>query len=272
LYFIADWTDWWNLYRIDLTSHNWQVEVIFPINSECCSPQWQTGNSSYAFSNDGKLIFGINQNCSWKLLLLDLNNWTPINLERVLDAFQATNNMGSDGNSKDHSDKLPESEQQDTHIFIPSNIREIIEDLPAADASATILQQGLGSLEYVNCQQNQAIYLSATPTNTALISKIDLGLKNAAVEVFYRPASHLTIPDKLIARPEHFRFPSKNNNHAYGIFYPPTNPEYEAPENTLPPLLVNNWTFSGPCWMLCRWLMSIRSRRFTLARTRQLSR
>jgi dipeptidyl aminopeptidase/acylaminoacyl peptidase len=55
-------------------------------------------------------------------------------------------------------------------------------------------------------------------------------------------ASEFPMAVSLISKPEHLSFPRVHGEHlegkAHAIFYPPQNPDYQAPSGTLPPLIV----------------------------------
>ncbi|GIX07567.1 MAG: hypothetical protein KatS3mg115_1970 [Candidatus Poribacteria bacterium] len=70
----------------------------------------------------------------------------------------------------------------------------------------------------------------------------------------YRPASSRwevlrrsreNVPDRrYLSVPEPIAYPTTEGETAYGLYYPPTNPEYRAPTGELPPLIVT--THGGP--------------------------
>jgi len=67
LYFVADRTGWWNLYR-------WrsdQVERLFPMDAEFGKPPWVFGVASYGFESAQRIICSYNQGGSWYLASLD---------------------------------------------------------------------------------------------------------------------------------------------------------------------------------------------------------
>ena len=53
-----------------------------------------------------------------------------------------------------------------------------------------------------------------------------------------RTSSTLTIPPQYISQPQAIEFPTANTLTAHGLYYPPQNPNYTAPPEELPPLLV----------------------------------
>jgi dipeptidyl aminopeptidase/acylaminoacyl peptidase len=52
------------------------------------------------------------------------------------------------------------------------------------------------------------------------------------------------VDEPVISQPEALTFPTSNSAEAHAFFYPPTNPEFQAPERELPPLVV--WSHGGP--------------------------
>ena len=52
LHFISDATGWWNLYRWE----GERGEPLFPMESEFSGPQWNFGQSSYGFEDDGTIL------------------------------------------------------------------------------------------------------------------------------------------------------------------------------------------------------------------------
>jgi len=76
LYFVAEYTGWWNLYR-------WQdgkAEALHPMEAEFGEPQWVFGMSTYAFVSGSKIICSYFQNgvCSLASLHTNTKKFTPI--------------------------------------------------------------------------------------------------------------------------------------------------------------------------------------------------
>lgn len=95
LYFLADWSNWWNLYRIDAealkTSANLNAAVaVTQLEAELCGPQWQVGQRSYDFGVDGSLLFGYSHNCRWTLASLDVATGS---LRRLGENFASLENI-----------------------------------------------------------------------------------------------------------------------------------------------------------------------------------
>jgi dipeptidyl aminopeptidase/acylaminoacyl peptidase len=55
-----------------------------------------------------------------------------------------------------------------------------------------------------------------------------------------RSASEEPVDPAYVSRPRPIEFPTGEDEVAYGFFYPPTNPEFEAPAGELPPLIVES--------------------------------
>jgi dipeptidyl aminopeptidase/acylaminoacyl peptidase len=55
-----------------------------------------------------------------------------------------------------------------------------------------------------------------------------------------RSASEEPVDPAYVSRPRPVEFPTGDGEVAYGFYYPPTNPEFEAPEGELPPLIVES--------------------------------
>jgi dipeptidyl aminopeptidase/acylaminoacyl peptidase len=55
-----------------------------------------------------------------------------------------------------------------------------------------------------------------------------------------RASSEEPVDPRYVSRPRPVEFPTGNGETAYGFYYPPTNPEFEAPEGERPPLIVES--------------------------------
>lgn len=77
LLFIADWSQWWNIYRLPVTALNAgptldTTEHLIPLPAECCGPLWQLGVQSYACVDDNTIALSINRDCRWELAVFDI--------------------------------------------------------------------------------------------------------------------------------------------------------------------------------------------------------
>ncbi|MBN1230937.1 MAG: S9 family peptidase [Anaerolineales bacterium] len=85
---------------------------------------------------------------------------------------------------------------------------------------------------------------ASSPTELDAVLLID-PIKNKAHVI--KTKGMIDLDSGYFSMPQPVSFPTGNGEMAYGIFYPPTNPKFEAPEGTLPPLLVKS--HSGPTAM-----------------------
>ncbi len=69
LYFIADYDNWWNLYRLDGKG---DIEQVTQLKAEIGGPAWKLGQHAYAFENENTLIASFNKEGDAGLLRLDL--------------------------------------------------------------------------------------------------------------------------------------------------------------------------------------------------------
>jgi dipeptidyl aminopeptidase/acylaminoacyl peptidase len=82
---------------------------------------------------------------------------------------------------------------------------------------------------------DRAFLLAAGPSDPR--SVIELDLRSGEFEVLKRSYEQYVDPG-FVSRPEPIEFETTGGERAYGFYYPPTNPDFEAPGEE-PPLLVN---------------------------------
>lgn len=86
----------------------------------------------------------------------------------------------------------------------------------------------------VASQDGRVVFLADSATHSPAIVEIKGGL----VEIL-RSASEAEIDEDLVSSAQQLSWQTRDGESAHGFYYPPCNPAYEAPEGTLPPLLVN---------------------------------
>lgn len=182
LYFIADWSDWWNLYRVSVTGQGTPgpATALLQVAAEMCGPQWQLGQHSYDFDGADGILLALNQDCQWELARLDLH-------EQRLD----------------------------------------------------ILQSGLGILENVFCQSGKALFYAASTLQTGTIRIIDLRAVDQQAQTLFSGRAGVELSTREISLAQHFRYSARQGTAAYGLYYPPLNPAFRGPAESLPPLLVS---------------------------------
>lgn len=71
LYFIADFNNWWNIYRLD---PQYAPEIVLAQQAEFADADWQIGNYSYAFENEHRLIATYNNDGLAQLIRIDTHS------------------------------------------------------------------------------------------------------------------------------------------------------------------------------------------------------
>jgi dipeptidyl aminopeptidase/acylaminoacyl peptidase len=80
-------------------------------------------------------------------------------------------------------------------------------------------------------------FSAASPESETEIVVYDVERKETEI---VRTSSEEPIDPAYVSRPRPVEFPTGEGEVAYGFFYPPTNPEFEAPEGEAPPLIVES--------------------------------
>jgi dipeptidyl aminopeptidase/acylaminoacyl peptidase len=80
-------------------------------------------------------------------------------------------------------------------------------------------------------------FLGATPTTPSAIVRLDPKTRKAEE---LRRSTAARVPEGDVSRPRLVEFPTTGGKTANGIFYPPRNANYRAPENERPPLIVRS--------------------------------
>lgn len=93
------------------------------------------------------------------------------------------------------------------------------------------------SFRYVRCSQGQVTCLAASPTEPAQI--ISLAAAGGKAETIRR-SFDVSVDRSYFSIPQAIEFPTEGGRTAFAFFYPPHNPDHQAPEGELPPLVVHS--------------------------------
>ncbi len=96
----------------------------------------------------------------------------------------------------------------------------------------SISQIDRGNLAVKN---GQVFLIGGLATEPSSIVRIDLSSRG--MEILHR-SREITVGKECISIPNAIEFPTESGLTAFAFFYPPKNPEYEAPQGEKPPLLV----------------------------------
>lgn len=80
-------------------------------------------------------------------------------------------------------------------------------------------------------------FAAASPESETAVMLYDV--ESGGTEIV-RSSSEEPVDPAYVSRPRPIEFPTGDGKTAYGFYYPPTNPEFEAPEGELPPLIVES--------------------------------
>ncbi|MCU0519831.1 MAG: S9 family peptidase [Anaerolineae bacterium] len=97
------------------------------------------------------------------------------------------------------------------------------------------------SLSGVATDGQRVVFRGGAPTLPGAIVAINLATRAHTV---LRSTTALEIDATYLSAPESLAFPSEEDRTAYGLFYPPVNPDFAAPEGDRPPLIV--FSHGGP--------------------------
>ncbi len=166
LFYAADATGWWNLYRDGESLLGRVVDAGFP--------QWVFGQSCYGFLSEGRLVAAYYEDGQHRLGILRNGALTHLDLD-----YTSYRSVVTDG---DH----------------------------------------------------RVLFIGYHPARPPRIVEFDVDRGTESVVA----ANPDLIDAAFVPHPQPITFPSGDDEPAHGYFYPPTNPDYQAPIGELPPLRV----------------------------------
>jgi dipeptidyl aminopeptidase/acylaminoacyl peptidase len=125
-------------------------------------------------------------------------------------------------------------------VIICSQIEQGISTLATFDlrtAKLTAIDCPFTDIQFLRAFNDQAVFRAGSPTGVATITKIDL---NSGQFETLRRSNDLEIYPQYFSVPRAIEFPTEGGLIAHGFFYPPQNPDYRAPDNEKPPLIVKS--------------------------------
>jgi dipeptidyl aminopeptidase/acylaminoacyl peptidase len=91
------------------------------------------------------------------------------------------------------------------------------------------------SIDAVTARSGEVFLLAASPTQGTALLQLDPA--SGQVQILRR-ASSITVDPAFVSVAQAITFPTDGNTIAHGFYYPPVNPDFEAPQGELPPLIV----------------------------------
>jgi len=92
-------------------------------------------------------------------------------------------------------------------------------------------------IQYLRAANGQAVFRGGSPTDVVSIVKFDAGSGQFQI---LRRSNDLEVYPRYFSVPRAIEFPTEGGLTAHGFFYPPQNPDFRAPENEKPPLIVKS--------------------------------
>lgn len=109
--------------------------------------------------------------------------------------------------------------------------------LELSSAKYTPIDCSFTDIQYLRAARGQAVFRAGSPTEVASIAKLDLD--TGRFETLRRSNDLETYP-QYFSVPRAIEFPTEGGLTAHGFFYPPQNPDFRAPANEKPPLIVKS--------------------------------
>jgi dipeptidyl aminopeptidase/acylaminoacyl peptidase len=125
-------------------------------------------------------------------------------------------------------------------VIVCSHIEQGVSILATIDTGSgklTPVDCPYTDIQYLRAANGQAVFRGGSPTDVASIAKFDLS--TGQFETLRRSNDLETYP-QYFSVPRAIEFPTEGGLTAHGFFYPPQNPDYRAPENEKPPLIVKS--------------------------------
>jgi len=107
--------------------------------------------------------------------------------------------------------------------------------LDPAKKQLEVLDLGGTDFAQIAAGKGFAVFLMGSKDAARRVMKLDL--KTKRLTAIDKPTENL-IGKEYFSIPQSISFPSANQRKSYGYFYPPRNPNYQAPKGSLPPLIV----------------------------------
>jgi dipeptidyl aminopeptidase/acylaminoacyl peptidase len=104
----------------------------------------------------------------------------------------------------------------------------------AADLGLPFTSFGYPAL---SARGSRVAFAAASTESEAAVVVYDVGSRELEV---VRSSSDEAVEAAYVSRPQPIEFPTGDGEVAYGFYYPPANPGFEAPEGELPPLIVES--------------------------------
>lgn len=100
-----------------------------------------------------------------------------------------------------------------------------------------VIDTGFDDISMVQADQGDALFFAANSQTQQQLMLLRSSKEGSQPEVVIKSGSQDLDP-RYLSKPQAISFTSSNDDVAHGFYYPPTNPDFEAPATELPPLIV----------------------------------
>jgi dipeptidyl aminopeptidase/acylaminoacyl peptidase len=121
---------------------------------------------------------------------------------------------------------------------------DLLNGLVEIDLSANSDVEPYTEISQLRVNGDRAVVIAASPVQNSELVQFNLTtgqlkvLKSQPLNIL--PGAALAENKSYISQPQTIAFPTQNGQIAYAFYYPPHNPNYQAPAGTLPPLVVKS--------------------------------
>lgn len=187
------------------------------VNTSIFQPEW---------SDDGSLYFVCDRTDWWNIYKFEHETEMPLcEMAAEFGLPQWVFGMSTYALASDHQMICTYSQKGITHLAT----------LDTRTGKLKEIQTPYTSMSGPKVSGNQVLLIAGSATTPTSIVLLDL---NSGEFQVLRKSSQLELDPGYFSEPQPVEFPTEHELSAHGIFYPPKNQDYQAPEGELPPLLV----------------------------------
>lgn len=110
-------------------------------------------------------------------------------------------------------------------------------NLNVANASIDLIALDFTCISQISAKDNQVVFLAGSPTTPLSLIRLDLQTKEYKV---LRSSTQFSLDPTYISKPRPIVYPTSEGQHSYAFYYPPTNPDFVAPNSEKPPLIIKS--------------------------------
>ena len=206
----------------------------FGEDGKLASTRWVAGGAAESifqpeWSPDGVLYFASDRSGWWNLERISPEG----DIERVSQAKAELGMAQWVFGMSSYSFASPE-------LIVCSHVEHGVSTLATLDVQSgklTPIDCPYTDIQYLRASNGKAVFRGGSPTDVASVVKLDLNTDQFEI---LRRSNELETYPQYFSVPRAIEFPTEGGLIAHGFFYPPQNPDYRAPENEKPPLIVKS--------------------------------